>query len=144
MQLSNSPFMFLITSQLNPEVLLFSGGQQTIQATGELSMSDVTGPGRELHGRFLAFGDMTGKTAGEITTGVGSPSSISSMVKGQKLMQWQATGCHIAVLFDADERFIKITHQFAQYQPAPSGVPGAIGIIFGILICIAILISVLH
>jgi hypothetical protein len=38
---------------------------------------DVTAPGRELHGRFLALGDMTGKTADEIIAVVGPPSSLS-------------------------------------------------------------------
>lgn len=37
------------------------------------------------------------------------------MAFGQTLMQWQATGCHMALLFRADGRFVKITHQYAQY-----------------------------
>ena len=83
--------------------------------------TDVTASGRELHGRFLVLGDMTGKTADEIIAVVGNPSSISSMAAGNTLLQWQATGCHMALLFDANGRFVKITHQHAHYAPAPTG-----------------------
>jgi len=38
---------------------------------------DVTAPGRNLHARFVALGNMTGKTAVEIIAGVGPPSSRS-------------------------------------------------------------------
>jgi len=43
------------------------------------------------------------------------------MAAGQTLLQWQATGCHIALLFGPDGRFIRITHEFANYAPAPAG-----------------------
>ena len=82
---------------------------------------DVTAPGRNLHARFVALGDMTGKTTDEIIAAVGPPSSYSSMAAGQSLLQWQATGCHMALLFGPDGRFLKITHQYAHYAPAPQG-----------------------
>lgn len=85
-----------------------------------MSSRDVTAPGRELHARFLALGDMRGKTAGEVIAVVGQPTSISSMADGKTLLQWQATGCHMALLFGADERFVKITHQYAHYSTDPS------------------------
>jgi hypothetical protein len=81
----------------------------------------VTAPGRELHRRFLALGDMTGKTADEIIAVVGRPVSISSMAAGQTLLQWQATGCHMALLFGPDGKFLKITHQYANYAVPPAG-----------------------
>jgi hypothetical protein len=80
--------------------------------------ADVTAPGRELHERFLSLGDMTGKTANEIVATVGPPTSISSLSEGQELWQWQAIGCHMALLFDAEGRFIGISHQFANYAAA--------------------------
>ena len=76
---------------------------------------DVTGPGRALHARFLSLGNMAGRTAAEIIAVVGQPSSVSSMAFGQTLMQWQATGCHIALLFAANGRFVKVTHQFTTF-----------------------------
>jgi hypothetical protein len=36
------------------------------------------------------------------------------------LMQWQATGCHMALLFRADGQFLKITHQYTDYVSTPS------------------------
>ena len=83
--------------------------------------SDVTAPGRALHHRFLALGDMTGKTADEIVAAVGRPNSVSSMASGSALLQWQATGCHMALLFGPDGKLVKITHQFANYTAAPTG-----------------------
>ena len=84
--------------------------------------TDVTAPGRELHRRFIALGDMTGKTAAEITATVGvEPTSISSMAHGMTLLQWQATGCHMALLFGPDGKLVKITHEYANYAPAPAG-----------------------
>ena len=81
---------------------------------------DVTAPGRELHRRFISLGNMTGKTADEIVSVVGPPSSMSSMAFGRILLQWQETGCHLAILFDRDGRFIEISHQYAQYSAAPT------------------------
>jgi hypothetical protein len=63
---------------------------------------DVTAPGRELHQRFLSIGNLTARTADEIIAVVGRPSSIRSMAAGRTLIQWQATGCHMALIFDAD------------------------------------------
>jgi hypothetical protein len=81
---------------------------------------DVTTPGRELHARFLSLGDMTGMTRAQIAAVVGNPSSISAAAGGNVLLQWMATGCHMALLFGPDGKFIGITHQFAQYAPPTS------------------------
>jgi hypothetical protein len=84
-----------------------------------MSSIDVTAPGRRLHERFLVLGNISGKTVEEIIAVVGPPSSITSMAFGQTLMQWQATGCHMALLFGPDGRFVKITHEYAHFAPAP-------------------------
>ncbi len=101
---------------------------------------DVTAPGRELHARFLALGDMTGKTADEIIATVGPPSSISSMAANRTLMQWQATGCHMALLFGPDGRFMRITHQYAHYAPPPTGCLSAMSLLLAVLITAATLL----
>jgi hypothetical protein len=100
---------------------------------------DVTAPGRELHERFLKLGNMTGKTSTEIIDAVGQPSSISSLGTGKTLLQWQATGCHMAVLFDADDKFVKITHQYARYAPARSGCVSSVMMILGTLLALVLL-----
>jgi len=105
---------------------------------------DVTGPGRELHARFRRLGDMTGLTSVQISMVVGPPTSISSMANGQTLLQWQATGCHMALLFDAESRFIRITHEYVNTQPAPSGCATTVGVLLGILIAIGMIVSALH
>jgi hypothetical protein len=74
---------------------------------------DVLAPGRALLGRFQRLGDMTGKTSADVIAMAGSPSSRSSIGNGQTLLQWQATGYHIAILFDSNGRFVRITHEYA-------------------------------
>jgi hypothetical protein len=76
---------------------------------------DVTAAGRALHARFFALGDLSGKTATEIIARVGAPTSRSSMANGQTLLQWQATGYHMALLFDAEGKAVKITHESAHF-----------------------------
>jgi hypothetical protein len=119
------------------ETQLTSEGGKEGRREEAMSGMDVTAPGRELHARFLALGDMTGRTADEIVAVVGRPSSISSMAFGQTLLQWQAIGCHMALLFDADGRFVKITHQYAQYARPPAGCMSIVAILFVILVTIA-------
>ncbi len=55
------------------------------------------------------------------------------MAGGNTLVQWQATGCHVALHFDQNERFVKITHQYAQYAPAPSGCLSIVIFVLGVL-----------
>lgn len=72
--------------------------------------ANVTAPGRELHQKFVSLGNMTGKTKSEIIAVVGQPSSISALPDDKTLLQWQATGCHMALRFAGDV-FDGITHQ---------------------------------
>ncbi len=102
-----------------------------------MSSGDITGPGRELHAKFIALGDMTGKTWQEIIAVVGPPTSRSSMAQDQMLLQWQETGCHMAVLFDSTGRFVTITHEYAQYAPAPTGCMAVMSLLIVIMGIIA-------
>lgn len=70
----------------------------------------VTSPGRELHRKFVALGNVMGKTKSEIIAQVGPPTSISALAAGKTLLQWQATGCHMALRFNG-ESCEGITHQ---------------------------------
>jgi len=67
-----------------------------------LQQQSVTAPGRELHQKFVDLGNLQGKTKDEIISAVGQPSSISVAGPDQTLLQWQATGCHMALLFTGD------------------------------------------
>jgi hypothetical protein len=89
--------------------------------------TDVTGPGRRLCERFKALGDMTGKTVDEIIAGVGPPTSRSAMAHGKVLLQWQATGYHVALLFSAEGRMVGITHESAHFYDAPPS--GCLGLV---------------
>ncbi len=91
--------------------------------------ADVTGPGRRLCERFKALGDMTGKTVDEIVAGVGPPTSRSAMPHGQMLLQWQATGYHVAMMFSAEGRMLGITHESAHFYDAPRGCLGVVALV---------------
>ena len=82
-----------------------------------LSNSSPVSPGRELHARFKSLGDMSGKTLDDIVSVVGPPFASSSIAFGHTIIQWQATGCHVALLFDRDNRFVSV--QLAEYEPPP-------------------------
>jgi hypothetical protein len=75
-----------------------------------IQQAAVTSPGRDLHAKFVALGNVVGKTRDEIVASVGEPTSISS-IPGGVLLQWQATGCHMALKFMGD-KCQGYTHQF--------------------------------
>jgi hypothetical protein len=79
-------------------LIIFIGGSILFA----LQQHAATQPGRDLAHRFSALGTLSGKTKEEIITSVGQPSSFSAMANGKSLLQWQATGYHIALLFDGD------------------------------------------
>lgn len=71
----------------------------------------VTREGKYLHHKFRMLGTLKGKTKAEIIEAVGQPSSISVAGEGRLLLQWQATGCHMALLFEGDV-CLGITHEY--------------------------------
>jgi hypothetical protein len=77
---------------------------------GAIQVASVTNPGKELHAKFVSLGTLSGRTKDEVVAVVGAPSSISAIGEGQTLLQWQATGCHMALRFTG-EICDGITHQ---------------------------------
>jgi hypothetical protein len=79
-----------------------------------VSMASTAKVGRQgngLHKKFIALGTLVGKTEEEIINAVGAPSARSAMVNGS-LLQWQATGYHIALIFDENSICKGISHEF--------------------------------
>jgi len=72
----------------------------------------VKSPGRSLQIKFQKLGNMTGRRKQEIIAAAGPPSSISATGDGGQLLQWMATGYHIAIRFDANGMFRGITHEY--------------------------------
>lgn len=62
----------------------------------------TTQPGRALAKKFANLGTLAGKTKHEIVQAVGQPTSVSALPGEQTLLQWQATGYHIALSFTGD------------------------------------------
>jgi hypothetical protein len=79
------------------------------------AQGNVTAPGRQLHQKFVSLGTIAGKTKDEIIAVAGQPTSISSLGNGKTLLQWQATGCHVALRFNG-EICDGITHQHLSQQ----------------------------
>jgi len=69
---------------------------------GAIQMTIVTRPGKQLHAKFVGMGTLAGRTKDEIIAAVGAPTSVSGLPDGKTLLQWQATGCHMALRFAGD------------------------------------------
>ena len=75
----------------------------TFFVVGEILLKQaVTQPGRALAGKFAALGIISGRSKQEIIAAVGQPTSFSAMAENQALLQWQATGYHIALSFTGE------------------------------------------
>ena len=76
----------------------------------------VRAPGSALQSKFIMLtsktnGEIKGKTYDEIVAACGRPTSVSPTGDGGKLCQWLATGYHIALLFDADNVCLGVSHE---------------------------------
>ena len=81
-----------------------------------LSSALVKAPGNLLQQNFAKLtkdtnGVIAGKTLSEVINACGDPSAVSAMGNGQTLYQWQATGYHIALLFDENDICIGISSE---------------------------------
>lgn len=72
-------------------------------------------PGAQMRSKFVSLGDMRGKHKNEILQVVGNPNSVSALVDGE-LLQWQATGYHIALLFQ-NNICQGICHEYSASNP---------------------------
>jgi hypothetical protein len=68
-------------------------------------------PGRALRKQFVALGTLTGRTRREIVKAVGEPGSETTLADGRTLLQWRATGYHIALVFEKNGRCFGVTHE---------------------------------
>jgi hypothetical protein len=68
-------------------------------------------PGRALRKRFVALGSLKGRTRREIEKAVGEPAQETPMPDGRTLLQWRATGYHIALVFERNGRCVGVTHE---------------------------------
>lgn len=71
----------------------------------------VRAPGAGLSQKFVALGNLQGRSYSEIVAVVGAPSAISATADGGSVRQWMASGYHIALLFDANEVCLGVSHE---------------------------------
>ena len=76
-------------------------------------------PGLLLEQNFKSMSGVVGKTKTEIIAVVGNPSSVSRMPNGETLLQWMATGYHIALAFQG-ERCKAINHESTSGSIVPA------------------------
>lgn len=81
-------------------------------------------PGRALRKRFVALGGLKGRTRKEIVRAVGEPAIVTPLPDARSLLQWRATGYHIALLFAKDGRCVGITHENGRRIRGGPGVDG--------------------
>ena len=78
-------------------------------------------PGRALRKRFIALGSLTGRTRREIEKAVGPAAQETPLPDGRTLLQWRATGYHIALVFEKNGRCFGVTHENGRrVRKAPS------------------------
>jgi hypothetical protein len=71
-------------------------------------------PGRALRKRFVSLGSLKGRTRKEIVKVVGPPSTETPLPDGRTLLQWRATGYHIALVFEKNGRCFGVTHEYGR------------------------------
>ncbi len=81
-------------------------------------------PGRALRRRFVALGTLKGRTRREIVKAVGEPSIETPLPDGRTLLQWRATGYHIALVFEQNGRCFGVTHENGRRVRVGQGRPG--------------------
>jgi len=71
-------------------------------------------PGRALRKRFVSLGSLKGRTRKEIVKVVGQPGTETALPDGRTLLQWRATGYHIALVFERNGRCFGVTHEYGR------------------------------
>ncbi len=82
----------------------------------------VLAPGRALRKQFIGLGSLKGRTRREIVKAVGEPATETTLPDGRTLLQWRATGYHIALVFEKNGRCFGVTHENGRrIRPTPVG-----------------------
>ena len=68
-------------------------------------------PGRALRKQFIGLGTLKGMTRTESVKAVGQPATETTLPDGRTLLQWRATGYHIALVFEKNGRCFGVTHE---------------------------------
>lgn len=68
-------------------------------------------PKAQLNNAFVKLGDMRGKSKEDIIAAVGQPKGISNHDDGSKTLAWHAGGYHMVLLFDKDDKMVKIQNE---------------------------------
>jgi hypothetical protein len=71
-------------------------------------------PGRALRKRFISLGTLKGMTRREIEKVAGPPNQVTPLPDGRTLLQWRATGYHIALVFEKNGRCFGVTHEYGR------------------------------
>lgn len=90
-------------------ILIFIGGAVLFAV---ISMA-TTSPGRSLQKKFIELGTLSGRTRSDIEACVGPPNAQSAIGEGKIILQWMATGYHIALIFGSDGICECVSHEFA-------------------------------
>jgi hypothetical protein len=71
-------------------------------------------PGRRLRRRFVALGTLKGRRKAEIIRAAGEPATVTILPDGRSLLQWRATGYHIALVFEKNGVCFGVTHEYGR------------------------------
>jgi len=106
-----------------------------------MSMYTATLPGRNLAVEFQSLGNVIGKTLDEIVAVVGPPNARAGLAHNEILYQWQATGYHVAIVFDAHHRVVRIASEHINIQdPDANDIASGIGTLIAIIVVVLVVV----
>jgi hypothetical protein len=65
--------------------------------------------GQAVASRFGALGDLERRTKADVVRVVGAPVARAELAGGGEVLDWQAWGLHVTLMFDARDRCVGIT-----------------------------------
>ena len=106
-----------------------------------MSMYTATLPGRNLAIKFQSLGNVIGKTFDEVVAVVGPPNARAGMAHNQILYQWHAVGYHVAIIFDAHHRVLRISSEHINVQdPDANDIASGIGVLIVIIVLVLLFV----
>ncbi len=105
-------------------------------------------PNLLMHQKFLALGNMQGKTSDEIVSALGGPSAVIRRDEGSTLMEWSARGSRVRLCFDEQRRFVKVSHACIPIAVSVGEAPRTtnakwLGVLMGLALVVCLLINML-
>jgi hypothetical protein len=103
----------------------------------------------DLYSRFQDLGMLHGLSLQQIVAYVESPpSSISYLGPDRRLYQWIRLGCHVALIFDDNDMFVSVSHDYVNPSATrielPDEAKNKLWIVAGVLAGLFLLLIIMN